>query len=208
MSAIHRLQLPVSEASVRNLRAGDLVMIDGEIVVTAGFPTHQRLMETIDGVRELPFDIHAAAFFHLGSYISEDADGAVRIEYINPTTSTRFNDLMPAMIRHFRFPLVGGKGGLDRRSVEAMRETGSAYLSFLGGGAPLHTAAIKRVIAVGWPDLVSHFRLLKLEVSGLGPLTVGIDAHGASLYDTLSSRAQEMLPRIVEEMSGKRQDRV
>ncbi len=200
MSAIHYLRLPLNEQDVRNLRAGDLVFLNGEIVVTAGFPTHQRLMETIEGERKLPFPIHNAAFFHLGSYISEDASGGVTIEYINPTTSTRFNDLMPTMIRHFQFRLVGGKGGLDMRSVEAMRESGCAYLSFLGGGAPLHSAAIHRVIDVGWPDLVSHFRLLKLEVSGLGPLTVGVDAHGASLYDALSARAKQMLPEIIEDM--------
>jgi fumarate hydratase subunit beta len=199
MSAIHHLKLPLKSADVRMLRAGDLVYLDGEIVATAGFPTHQRLMETITGVRELPFALDGAAFFHLGSYITEDA-GGIKIEYINPTTSTRFNDLMPTLIRRFDLRLVGGKGGLDTRSVEAMRETGCAYLSFLGGGAPLHSAAIQRVVDVGWSDLVSHFRLLKLDVRELGPLTVAIDAHGASLYDELSARAHSMLPDVIKSL--------
>jgi fumarate hydratase subunit beta len=200
MSAIHHLNLPLSEDTVRTLRAGDLVYLDGEIIVTAGLPTHQRLTGTITGQWELPFALDGAAFFHLGSYISEQSDGNITIEYINPTTSTRFNDLMPTLIAHFNLRLIGGKGGLDHRSVEAMQKTGCAYLSFLGGGAPLHSAAIKRVIDVGWSDLVSHFRLLKLEVAGLGPLTVGIDAHGASLYDILSARAAAILPQILDDM--------
>ena len=59
------------------------------------------------------------------------------------------------------------------------------YLSFLGGGCPLLSEAITDVVSVHWTDLIAHFRLVTLRVAGLGPLTVGIDAHGNSLYDTL-----------------------
>ena len=51
---------------------------------------------------------------------------------------------MPTFIRHFGLRAVGGKGGLDRACAEAMQEVGCVYLSFLGGGAPLLSDAIKR----------------------------------------------------------------
>ncbi len=35
-----RLKLPLSDTDVRELRAGDMVCLDGEIVITAGMPTH------------------------------------------------------------------------------------------------------------------------------------------------------------------------
>ena len=204
MTQVHHLNLPLDEAGGRALAAGDLVYLSGEIVVSAGLPAHHRLLEAIDGQRDFPFEMKHSAFFHLGSYIADTPEGGVYIEYINPTTSTRFNDLMPKLIGSLSLRMVGGKGGLDSRSVEAMRETGCVYLSFLGGGAPLHSQSIRRVVAVGSPDIVSHYRLLKLEVDDLGPLTVAIDAHGRSLYDELHASARAALPGILADLKASR----
>ena len=82
-----------------------------------------------------------------------------------------------------------------------MQEVGCVYLSFLGGGAPLHSAAIEAVREVAYSDLVAHYRLVRLAVRGLGPLTVGIDAHGNSLFDTLQEQAQDRMPAILDAIS-------
>jgi fumarate hydratase subunit beta len=202
---LHHLQAPPREADVRALALGDLVLLSGDIVITAGLPTHQRIMEAIDGRRELPIALAGAAFFHLGGY-ARDGDHGAELLYMNPTTSTRFNPLMPRMIRHFGLRMVGGKGGLDGSCVDAMREVGCVYLSFLGGGAPLHSDAVERLAEVGWPDLVSHYRLMKLRVRELGPLTVAIDAHGNSSYDLLQDEARRKLPEILDELARARSE--
>ncbi len=119
---------------------------------------------------------------------------------MNPTTSTRFNPLMPRIIRHFGLRAVGGKGGLDRQCAEAMKEVGCVYLSFLGGGAPLLSDAIKEVVAVAWDDLVAHYRLVKLRVEELGPLVVAIDSKGNSLFDQLQESARDRLGTILHEL--------
>ena len=197
---MHRLQLPASRDAVTALRAGDLVTLSGEIVITAGLPTHQRIREALAGTRALPFPLAGGTLFHLGSYSEDEGDG-FRVRYMNPTTSTRFNAFMPDFIRALDLRLVGGKGGLDDASAAAMRETGCAYLSFLGGGCQLLSAAIERVIEVGWDDLVAHYRLVKLEVRDLGPLTVAIDAHGESLYARLRDQAADRLPMLMERLA-------
>jgi fumarate hydratase subunit beta len=197
MMTPQRIALPASREELRALRAGDMVLLDGEIVLTAGLPTHHRLLECCDGTRALPRPLDGAALFHLGSYSRETAGGGLEVLYMNPTTSTRFNPLMPRLIRHFGLAMVGGKGGLDQACAAAMREVGCVYLSFLGGGAELHTAAIRAVVSVHWNDLVAHYRLTTLRVEGLGPLTVGIDAAGDSLYDRLSADAEARLPAIM-----------
>jgi fumarate hydratase subunit beta len=194
--ALHHLRLPVDAEAVRALAVGDLVLLSGEIVVTAGLPTHQRIVECVEGRRELPFALDGAAFFHLGSY-SRETETGLDVLYMNPTTSTRFNPLMPGLIRHFGLRLVGGKGGLDAACAAAMREVGCVYLSFLGGGAALHSDAIEALVDVGWNDLVSHYRLVKLRVRELGPLTVAIDANGHSGYDRLRDQARARLPEIL-----------
>jgi fumarate hydratase subunit beta len=200
-----KLTLPLTEAKVRTLSAGDFVTLDGEIVITAGLPTHHRIIEHVEAGKPLPIDIRGGTFFHLGSY-SRDRNGAFEVLYMNPTTSTRFNPLMPRIIRHFGLRAVGGKGGLDAASAAAMREVGCVYLSFLGGGSALLSDAIKDVVAVAWDDLVAHYRLVKLRVEGLGPLVVAIDAKGTSLFDTLSEAARDRLPEILHDLDVARGD--
>ncbi len=177
--------------------------LDGEIVITAGLPTHHRIIEHIDAGKALPIDITGGTFFHLGSY-SRDRDGAFEVLYMNPTTSTRFNPLMPRIIRHFGLRAVGGKGGLDRQCADTMKEVGCVYLSFLGGGSPLLSDAIKEVVAVAWEDLVAHYRLVKLRVEDLGPLVVAIDSKGNSLFDQLQESARDRLGTILHELDSRR----
>ncbi|RAI38478.1 fumarate hydratase C-terminal domain-containing protein [Rhodoplanes roseus] len=197
MSDIKSLVLPLTEASVRTLRAGDLVTLNGDITITAGLPTHRRIVEYMEAGRPLPIDITEDTLFHLGSY-SEETDGRFDVLYMNPTTSTRFNSLMPGLIRHYRLRMVGGKGGLDMASTAAMKEVGCVYLSFLGGGCALLSDAIVSVVAVAWDDLISHYRLVRLRVADLGPLVVGIDSHGNSIFEQCSRTAEERLPEIVK----------
>lgn len=196
----YRLSLPFDEADSRSLHVGDTVCLDGEIVMTAGLPTHMRILESLRTGKALPLQLAGGSLFHLGSCCRE-VDGRYEVLYMNPTTSTRFNSCMPEIIRRLRLHAVGGKGGLDEQSVAAMKEVGCVYLSFLGGGAALHTAAVSGVVSVDWPDLIAHYRLVRLRVENLGPLTVAIDAHGRSLYTALRAEAEARLPRILEELA-------
>lgn len=205
MVTTHRLRLPLTEDAVRSLRAGDLVILDGEMTITAGLPTHERIQRHLDVGIPLPVDLAGGALFHLGSY-SRDGDAGFEVLYMNPTTSTRFNGYMPGFIRRLGLRAVGGKGGLDRACAQAMQEAGCVYLSFLGGGCPLLSDAIRSVVSVHWTDLIAHFRLVTLRVEALGPLTVGIDAHGASLYDTLHDAAAIRMPAIMAALRAERED--
>jgi fumarate hydratase subunit beta len=199
----HRLKFPLSAEDARSLRVGDAVELDGEIIVTAGLPTHQRLVAALAGAEPLPFSLQAQSLFHIGSY-SEEIDGRFNVRYINPTTSTRFNPYMPDLIRKLGLRAVGGKGGLDQASVQALAETGGVYLSFLGGGCALLSQGIKEVIEVGWPDMLTHYRLVRLRVEALGPATVGIDAHGNSCYETVRQEADRSLEDIMAYLDRQR----
>lgn len=200
----HELTLPLSEEAVRSLKVGDLVYLTGEIFATAGMPTHDRLLGCLDGVEPLPFDLNGAALFHLGSLNEEAEDGSLRIVYMNPTTSTRFNPHMPRLIPGLGLRATGGKGGLSAPSAAAMKEAGCVYLAFLGGGAEIITAGIKQVTGIGWPEMISHYRIARIEVDRLGPLTVGIDAHGNSIYDQTTADALDNRQAILDDMRAAR----
>lgn len=202
----HRLTLPAGAADIAAIRAGDLVWLSGDIVVTIGLPTHQRMIDYAEQGKPLPIDIRGGAFLHLSSYNREsNTPSGYEALYMNPTTSTRYDALMPSLIRAYGLRIVGGKGGLGEESVAAMRETGCIYLSFLGGGCTLLARAIQEVVSVHWEDYISQFRLVTLRVKDLGPATVGIDAHGNSLYRQLRDDAKRRLPTILDELNRDRE---
>jgi fumarate hydratase subunit beta len=203
MSTIRELQLPLSAADVRSLRCGDMVYLSGELVITAGMPTIQRVLDYIAAGKPLPIDLQHATLLHFGGYSVEE-NGQLKVVYMNPTTSTRFNAMMPTVIRSQGLRAVGGKGGLDAACARAMKDTGCVYLSFPGGLATLYTNAIREVVAVEWRDLILHYRLVKLRVERLGPGTVGIDADGNSLYDGLQAAAEARLPELLAQLAADR----
>lgn len=204
MSKTHHLTLPVTKEQVLDIAVGDMVYLNGEIVVTIGLPTHQRILDHAASGGHLPAALPHGAFFHLSCYNREREEGGFEALYMNPSTSTRYNSYMPRVIKALDLRMVGGKGGLDAASVAAMRETGTIYLSFLGGGCTLLARAIEEVAAVDWTDYISQFRLVTLRVKDLGPATVGIDAHGNSIYDTLAHDARDMLPELLAQMQAER----
>jgi len=187
------LTLPLSRADVDDLRLGELVTVSGQVTMSIGLPTHRRMVDLVEAGTPLPVDLRDGAFFHLSCYNRERADGSHEALYLNPTTSTRYDAYMPRLIEGCGLRLVGGKGGLDAASALAMQRQGCAYLSFLGGGCTLLSQAIRRVVSVHWTDYIAQFRLLTLEVSGLGPATVAIDAHSGSLYEQLREEAARRL---------------
>lgn len=204
---VHHLQLPLEAATVRALAVGDLVTLTGDITVSIGLPTHRRMAEDLAAGRPLPLDLSGGAFFHLSAYIRDAAreGDAPQALYMNPSTSTRYNQYMPTIIRSQGLRLVGGKGGLDAASVQAMQEAGCAYLSFLGGGCTLLSRAIRGVVSSHWNEYISQFRLVTLRVEELGPATVAIDAHGNSVYDSLLRSTRSRLPEIQRQMKLQRE---
>lgn len=204
LSEPRRIRLPMTADEARSLTLGETVLIDGEVVVSAGLPTYQRIAEHLQRGEPLPLDLRGAALLHIGSYTRETADGGIEVLYLNPTTSTRFNALMPGIVRGLGLHAVGGKGGLDQDCAAALQQAGCVYLSFPGGGCPLLSDALRAVLEVGWREMLTHYRLVRLAVQGLGPATVAIDAHGNSLYAQIAARARERLPQIGADMEAKR----
>ena len=197
------LDLPFSPDVARSLELGEVVYLSGEVVVTAGYPTHQRIVAAIEAGEDPPVALRGEALFHLGS-MSREEGGRLTPVYVNPTTSTRFNAFIPKIIRHFGITALAGKGGLDAACVAAMRETGCVYFSIVGGAAPLLTEGVKEVLETGWDDLITQFRLTRLRVEGFGPVTVAIDAHGNSRYEQLTISARDRLPSIMRALNAGR----
>jgi L(+)-tartrate dehydratase beta subunit len=90
---------------------------------------------------------------------------------------------------------ICGKGGFPDEAIEPMRKLGMVYFAIVGGAAALETTQIEEIEEVAWEELMPEC-LWKFRVKDFGPLTVGIDAHGNSLYHDVQAAAHKKLEEI------------
>jgi fumarate hydratase subunit beta len=192
------LYTPISEEEIRELNIGDRIFLTGT-VVTARDAAHKRMMKYIAEERDLPFSLEGLALYHCGP-LAKKRDGWV-ILAAGPTTSMRMEPLEAGVIRKFGVRLIIGKGGMGERTLEAMRRHGAAYGILTGGAAVLAADRIESIKSVEWLDLGMPDAVWILEVKRLGPIIVGMDSHGRSLYEEVRNRALRNLRGTLRSMS-------
>jgi fumarate hydratase subunit beta len=189
-----RLTTPIDEASVRDLKAGDVVYLSGEIF-TARDEAHLRAMEYQKEKKEMPVNFKEAAVFHCGPIMQKEND-TWHLVAAGPTTSSRMNFLEPDFIRTLEVRAIIGKGGMSRPTLDAMKEKGCVYLAITGGAALLAAKGIEKVNGVHWLDMGMPEALWILKARDFGPLIVAMDSHGNSLYENVKSQTESRIPDI------------
>ena len=186
-----RLRPPLDEAGVRALRAGDSVVLDGPVYGIRD----ATLIRIVDEGREPPVDLRGAVLLHTAPNVARDADGRYRALSVGTTTSMRMDRFTRPLLAGYGVRAIIGKGGLSPESLAALGEHGAVYLAITGGAAALQTTQIAAIEAVWWEDLMPEC-LWRFRVEGLGPLIVGMDAHGGDLYGDVLAEAQRRLAAI------------
>jgi len=175
---MRRLCAPLTEAQVRQLRAGDEVSIEG-IVFTARDMAHKRLCQAIDRGEDLPIDLAGAIVYFVGP--TPARPGRV-IGAAGPTTSARMDPFSPTLIAHGLRAMIG-KGYRSEEVRRALQQYGAVHLSTLGGAGALLSRHIVRAEVVAYEDLGTE-AIHKLEVVDF-PAIVAYDAAGGSVYDSI-----------------------
>jgi len=191
MTGTGRLAPPLGEADVRALRAGDVVTLDG-IVYGLRDATLIRMFD--QGVPP-PADLAGAAVLHTAPNVTRTPDGGYAPLSVGTTTSMRMDRFTEPLLARHGVRAIIGKGGLSGSSLAAFSRYGGAYLAITGGAAALETTQIEAVEAVWWEDLMPEC-LWRFRVRGLGPLIVGMDAHGGDLYADVLAEAKRRLAGI------------
>jgi L(+)-tartrate dehydratase beta subunit len=73
------------------------------------------------------------------------------------------------------------------------------YFAIVGGAAALETTQNAEIEEVAWEDLMPE-SLWIFRVKDFGPLWVGIDSHGNSLFHDVQERAEQRLEDIVAKL--------
>jgi len=123
------------------------------------------------------------------------AEGKYEKVCIGTTTSARMVRFTEPLGRQYGVRAICGKGGFPDEAIEPMHRLGMVYFAIVGGAAALETTQIEEIEEVMWEELMPEC-LWKFRVKDFGPLTVGIDAHGRSLYKEVQDQAQGKLKEL------------
>jgi fumarate hydratase subunit beta len=196
--AVYKLKTPISEADVRKLKVNDVLYITGTIV-TARDQAHRRALEYFKEGKPLPVNLEGLAVFHCGPVMRKEGDKWIAVA-AGPTTSTRMDLFEDEFIRNFKVRVVIGKGGMGKKTTDAMERYGAVYGAFTGGAAILAAKAIKNVRSVEWFDLGMPEAMWIFEAQEFGPLAVAIDSHGNNLFTDVQKTVEANKQKIYQKL--------
>ena len=185
--SVYHFQTPLREEDMRKLNLGDVVYLSGHIF-TARDMAHLTIRGLLEEGKPLPKDFSGSAVFHAGPVALKNGDGSWRLNVIGPTTSIRMEPYAD-MVGRLGVRAVLGKGGMDEETVRACGEYGYVYLQAAPGCAAKLAQGIRHINDVTWLELGMPEAVWDLEADDFGPLVVGMDTHGKSIYADLKKSA-------------------
>ena len=172
-----KITTPLTREAVRNLKAGDSVLISG-VIYTARDAAHKRLCELVAQGRELPMDVKDSIIYFVGPTPAKPGQA---IGSAGPTTSYRMDAYSPILIEQGLTGMIG-KGKRGPEVIDAMKQYGAVYFGAIGGCGALLSQCIKKAEIGAYEDLGAE-AIRRLEVEDF-PVVVIIDSEGNNLYET------------------------
>jgi fumarate hydratase class I len=182
------LRTPLSEADVRSLQVGDVVLVSGR-VLTGRDAVHAYLAK-----HDAPVDMRGSVLYHCGPVVVKSGD-TWRVTAAGPTTSIREEPYQAEIIKRFGVRAVIGKGGMGAKTLAALKEHGCVYLNAIGGAAQFYARTIERVDGVSLLEFGTPEAMWHLTVADF-PAIVTMDAHGASLHTGVEEESGAHLEAI------------
>jgi fumarate hydratase class I len=187
------LRAPLTEEQVRALKVGDVVLISGEMF-TGRDAVHAHLMKNPP-----PVDMRGSVLYHCGPVmLKQGPEGKETwtVKAAGPTTSIREEPYQADVIRNYGVRAVIGKGGMGKKTLAALKESGAVYLNAIGGAAQFYARLIDQVLGVhlldfGIPEAMWHLRVHDFAA------IVTMDAHGNSLHASVEQETAGHLEEIM-----------
>ena len=189
--ARYEVTFPITDPEeILKLRAGDEVVVQGHII---GIRDRTQI-RIFDEGQEPPMELRGAFLLHTAPGVKKVGDKYEPV-CIGTTTSARMVRFTDPLGEQYGVRAICGKGGFPDEAIEPMRRHGMVYFAIVGGAAALETTQIEEIEEVAWEELMPEC-LWRFRVKDFGPLTVGIDAHGNSLYHDVQEAARKKLEEL------------
>ncbi len=185
------LEAPITEEQIRELRVGDVVTING-MMHTGRDAIHKYLTD-----HDAPVDLNGQIIYHCGPVMAKDEEGNWVVKAAGPTTSIREEPYQGDIMKKFGIRAVIGKGGMGKKTLQALGEHGGVYLNAIGGAAQYYAECMQKVEGVdlmefGIPEAMWH-----INVKGFTAV-VTMDSHGNSLHQDVEASSLERLSQFKE----------
>ncbi len=179
---------PLTEAQMRALKVGDVVLISGEMY-TGRDNVHAYLMKNPP-----PVDMNGTVLYHCGPVMLQEG-GEWKVKAAGPTTSIREEPYQADVIKKYGVRAVIGKGGMGAKTLAAMKEAGAVYLNGIGGAAQYYARTVEKVLDVNLMEFGIPEAMWHLSVKNFAAI-VTMDAHGNSLHADVEKSTGEALEAL------------
>jgi len=166
---------PLTEETVKGLKAGDRVLLNG-VIYTGRDAAHKRLIEMLEKGEKLPLELEGQIIYYVGPCPAKP--GRV-IGSAGPTTSGRMDAYTPQLLERGLKGMIG-KGIRNNEVVDAIKKNKAVYFAAIGGAGALLAESIKEAKVLAFEDLGPE-AIYQLKVENF-PVTVIIDSEGNDLY--------------------------
>jgi len=171
--------IPNDMISLEKLSVGDVFYISGT-VFTARDEAHRLLLDL--PIEEIPFSFSEMVLYHCGPLMKKKNNGWLVVS-AGPTTSSRMDIFEERFIEKFNTRLIIGKGDMGERTRVTLKDKKGIYAVYTGGAGALAADQIKKVVDVIWLEELGMAEAVWIfEVEDFGPLVVGMDSKGNSLF--------------------------
>lgn len=170
-----KITLPLTDDMVKELRAGDNVLLNGVIYVGRD-AAHKRMVAALDEGKPLPFDIKGQTIYYMGP---SPAKPGKAIGSAGPTTSGRVDTYSPRLMAEGLKGMIG-KGMRSPDVKDAIKKEKAVYFAAIGGAGALISRSIKKSDVIAYEELGAE-AVRRLEVEDF-PVTVVNDMYGGDLY--------------------------
>lgn len=171
-----KVKLPLTDEIIKDLHAGDSVLLTG-IIYVARDTAHKRMLEALDKKKPLPFDLKGQVIYYMGP--SPTIPGQV-IGAAGPTTSGRMDNYSPRLMQEGLKGMIG-KGNRNQAVKDAIIKHKAPYFAAIGGAGALIARSIRKAKVIAYEELGAE-AVLRLEVEDF-PVTVINDIYGRDLYE-------------------------
>ena len=179
-----KIQLPLKDADLKKLRAGDHVLLSG-VIYTARDAAHRRMVAALQKGEPMPFDVRGQVIYYVGP--TPARPGCV-IGSAGPTTSMRLDPYTPALLEAGLKGIIG-KGSRSPAVRDALKQHKAVYFLAVGGTGALLSQRIKKVDIVAYEDLGTE-AVRRMEVEDF-PAVVVNDIHGNDLLEAGRARYRQ-----------------
>ena len=196
MASELKLTFPIADLdALRELEAGQTLRLDGAVI---GIRDATQIA-MFDRGEHPHMDLTGAVLIHTAPNVRKLGPGQYEKVCIGTTTSARMDRFTRGLMEQYGVRAIIGKGGLLADSLPVLQEFGGVYLAITGGAAALETTQIEEIEDVEFEELLPEC-LWKFRVKDFGPLTVAMDAHGKSLYESIKARAGAKLEGLAAKL--------